>query len=297
MALVTTKKMLLDARKKGYAVGHFNVENLETVQAVVDAAVECNSPVILAATESAIAYAGIEYLAALVKVAAKANVPVALHLDHGKRIDAVRACLKAGFTSIMIDASLKPYKENIRITKQVVKLCKNIPVEAELGSIESKDNFTDVDEAVDFVKKTGIHSLAVAIGTSHGAYKFKDKPVLDFERLRQIHEKVSVPLVLHGASRIPPDVVKKGHKYGAAWHGAMGVDDASLRKARKLGICKVNVHTDLNLVRIASIREYLSKNPTETDPRHVLGYAREQTKKFVISKLKVLGSAGQAGKR
>ena len=307
MSLVTSRNILIKAMKKGYAIGHFNVANMETMQAVVEAANEKRSPVILAVTESAIKYAGLDYLVAIVKLAAsKVKVPVVLHLDHGKDLKIIKKCIESGFTSIMVDASNYKFERNVSITKKVVRMArkKNIPVEAELGSLTSKLNglsmdeqlsiYTDPLEAETFVKRTKIDSLAVSIGTSHGAYKFKGRAHLDFERLRLIREVVKVPLVLHGASEIPAEVVKQGIKYGAKWHGARGLGEESLRKACAHGIDKVNIHTDLSLIYIASVREYLSKNPKEMDPRNINSYARQQIKAFVKRKIDILGSNGKA---
>jgi len=301
MPLVNSRKILIDAMNTGFALGHFNVENLETVDSVVQAAEARKSPVMLAVTESAISYAGLNNIVNLIKTAAKyATVPVVLHLDHGRNMSAIKDCVLAGFTSIMIDASAYPLNKNIRLTKEVVKLCKKrrISVEAEIGSLVKMSSegiaLTDPIQAREFANKTGIDSLAIAIGTSHGAYKFKDKQKLDFVRLKKINELVDIPLVLHGASKIPADVVRKGIKYGAKWHGARGVDDQSLKKARTLGIDKVNIHTDLNLIRIAAYREYLKKNVKETDPRRVHNYTREKVIQYVKNRMDVLGSSKQA---
>ena len=301
MPLVPSKKIINNAMNEGYALGHFNVENLEIAQAVVEAAEEKNSPVMVAVTESAIRYAGLDYIVNIIKLAAKkVKVPVILHLDHGKSIEIIKQCIKADFTSIMIDASHLSIKENIKITKRVVKLCKKkkISVEAELEKLHPKNSkespFTNPLDARYFVKQTGIDSLAIAIGTSHGAYKFKGKTTLDFRRLQLIDDVVDIPLVLHGASEIPPNIVKKGIKYGAKWQGARGLDNAGLKRACKKGIDKVNVHTDLNLIRIAAIREYLTKNPKETDPRPVMLYAKQQVKNFVKKKIDILGSTNKA---
>lgn len=301
MPLVPSKKIITQAMNENFAIGHFNIENLEIAQAVVEAAEEKNSPIMLAVTESAIRYAGLDYIVNIVKLAAKkAKVPVILHLDHGKSIEIIKQCIKADFTSIMIDASHLSIKENIKITKKVVKLCKKkrISVEAELGKLNPKNSkespFTNAEDAKYFVEQTGIDSLAIAIGTSHGAYKFKGKTTIDFKRLLHIDDLVDIPLVLHGASEIPSNIIKKGIKYGAKWQGARGLDNKGLKKARKNGIDKVNIHTDLNLIRIAAFREYLTKNPKETDPRPVMLYAKKLVKDFVKKKLDILGSTNKA---
>ncbi len=307
MPLVSSKKILEKAMETGYAVGHFNIENMETVQAVAQAAEEKRSPVIMAATETAIDYAGIDYLVSIVRMAAsKVRVPVILHLDHGKNLGIIRRCIDAGFTSIMCDASFYPFEKNVSMTKKVVRMArrKRIPVEAELGSLtsgidgmkmsEKKSIYTSPLEAKEFVRKTGIDSLAISIGTSHGAYKFKSRPKLDFERLNMIDKAVDIPLVLHGASEIPGQIIKKGIRYGAKWEGARGLDNGSLKRACASGIDKVNIHTDLSLIYIASFMEYMKKNPKNMDPRKPNGYAREQLKEFVKQKIDILGSAHMA---
>lgn len=307
MALVSSKAMLLRAMRDGYAVGHFNVSNLETVQAVIEAAQEKKSPVIVAVTESSLNFAGFEYLVSLVKIAAgSVSVPVVLHLDHGRDQKIIRRCIDSGFTSVMCDASFHPFERNVAITKQVADRAhkRGIPVEGELGTVTQKMSglaveqkrciLTDPVEAKHYVKRTGIDSLAVAIGTSHGAYKFSGSSELDIERLRLIDQMVRIPLVLHGASEIPAAVVKKAIKFHAHWHGAKGLDMENLRLACRNGINKVNIHTDLSLVYLAATMEYLAKHRREMDERKLLTYARDQMKEFVKRKIDILGSANKA---
>jgi fructose-bisphosphate aldolase, class II len=305
MAIVSTKQILQKAKKGKYAVGAFNVYNMETIQAVVEAAAERESPVILAVTEASIEYAGVDYIAAMARTAVEdAKVPVSLHLDHGKNINTIRKCIKAGFTSVMIDGSHLPFHENIAITKKVARLAhaKGLTVEGELGKITGvEDNaeskhaiYTDPDEAKEFAKQTNIDSLAVAIGTSHGAYKFKEKVVLDFERLKHIRERVSIPLVLHGASEIPPALIEGAAKYGIVLNGAKGVDEESIKKACRLGICKINIDTDLRITYTQASKEFMSINPQIFDPRKISAYGRDAVKMMVMSKIGLFGSKHKA---
>ena len=282
--LVTGKELLDHAQKNGYGVGAFNINNMEIVQAIVAAAEETNSPVILQASQGGIKYAGIEYIAALGKVAAeKAKVPVALHLDHGTDLSEIVKCLRFGFTSIMVDGSKHPIEENIAMTQKVVEMCHavGVSVEAELGKIggteedvtvnEREATFTDPDEAVRFVKETGVDSLAVAVGTAHGVYK--GEPKLDFDRIKTIAGMVDVPLVLHGSS---------------------GVPDESVKKAISLGIHKVNIDTNIREAFAQGVKDFLRDNPDNIDPRKILGPAREAMKQIIIQKMHVFGSAGRA---
>ncbi|MEM2280964.1 MAG: class II fructose-bisphosphate aldolase, partial [Candidatus Bathyarchaeia archaeon] len=246
--LVTNKELLSAAKLGGYAVGAFNIQNLESFLAVVEAAVEERSPVIVAVTPGAIRYAGLKYLATLVRTAAEIlPVPMSLHLDHGEDVETVRKCLEAGFTSVMIDGSHLPFEENVALTRCVVELAHpvGVSVEGELGRLagveektveEREAVITDPEEAEEFVKRTEVDALAVSIGTSHGAYKFKGEPQLDFERLRLIRERVDVPLVLHGASSVPQWIIEKATKYGAELTGAKGIPEDHIRKAIVLGI-------------------------------------------------------------
>lgn len=283
MALVTTKELLLDAQKNGYAVGAFNVENMEMVQAVVEAAEELHSPVILQTTPSTVKYADVDFFFANVKTAAeKATVPVVMHLDHGNSFDLAMRAFRAGYTSIMIDGSHESFEDNIAVTKAVVNACHpaEIPVEAELGKVGGKEDdleggdgnpYTDPMEAKAFVEATGVDSLAVAIGTAHGVYK--GIPKLDVERLSEIRNVVSVPLVLHGTSGVPDDAVKE---------------------CIKRGICKVNYATDLRIAFSKGVNEVLKENPAVFDPKKYNGRGRENVKKYVMDKIRVCGSAGKA---
>jgi len=303
--LVNNKDLLVPASQKGYAVGAFNINNLEALLAVSEAAVEEKSPVIVAVTPSAIKYAGLAYLSEIVKTAAKSvPVPMSLHLDHGEDFETVSKCIGAGFTSVMIDGSFLKFEENVALTRRVVDLAhpKGVAVEAELGrlagveekTVEEKEAvLTDPDAAKEFVKKTGVDALAVAIGTSHGAYKFKAEPKLDFERLRQIREKVSVPLVLHGASSVPQWIIEKAVKYGAELAGAKGIPEEHIKKAISFGIAKINIDTDLRLAFTATVREVLAKSPKEFDPRKILGPAKEAMKEVVKGKMRLFGSSGK----
>ena len=304
--LVTNKEVLSVASAGGYAVGAFNINNMEILQAIVETAAEEKSPIIVSASPSAVQYAGLEYLVAMVKAAAKINpsIPMTLHLDHGKDIETATMCINGGFTSVMIDGSHLDFEENIAMTKHVVNLArsKGVSVEAELGKLvsqestakDAEDPYTDPDAAVEFVDRTGVDSLAVAIGTSHGAYKFKGDVKLDFERLKVIRSKVDVPLVLHGASGVPAWIVEMATKYGAELSGAKGIPDEHIKCAISLGIAKINIDTDLRLAFTGSIREVLVTSPKEYDPRKVLGPAKQNMKKVVQEKMRLFGSSGKA---
>ena len=304
--LFTNKELLLAAKKKAYAIGAFNIQNLESLLAVVEAAVEEKSPIIVAVTPGAIKYGGLKYLASMAKVAAESSpIPMSLHLDHGEDVETVSKCLEAGFTSVMIDGSHLPFKENIALTKRVVDLAhpKGVSVEGELGRLagveektveEREAVLTDPEEAAEFVRWTGVDALAVSIGTSHGAYKFKGEPQLDFERLRLIRENVDVPLVLHGASSVPQWIIEKAVKYGAELAGAKGIPEDHIKKAIALGITKINIDTDLRLAFTATVREVLATSPKEFDPRKILGPAKEAMKEVVKGKMRLFGSSGKA---
>jgi fructose-bisphosphate aldolase class II len=304
--LVTNKDLLVPAKRGGYAVGAFNINNLESLQAIVEAAAEEKSPAIVAVSPSSIQYAGLVYLAEIVKTAAKsAPVPLSLHLDHGKDLETVANCIRAGFTSVMIDGSFLNFEQNVALTKRVVDLAhpKGVSVEAELGRLsaieetkveENEAVLTDPDSAHEFVGRTGVDALAVAIGTSHGAYKFKGEPKLDFDRLRDIGEKVETLLVLHAASGVPSSIVEKAEKYGAELTGAKGVPEEHIKKAISFGIVKINIDTDLRLAFTAAVREHLVKSPKEFDPRKILGPAKEAMKEVVKEKMLLFGSSGKA---
>jgi len=304
--LVTNKEILSSAMAKGYAVGAFNISNLESLLAVVEVSVEERSPVIVAVTPSSIKYAGLEYLVGMVKTAAEsAQVPMSLHLDHGQDVETVLKCIDAGFTSVMIDGSRLNFEENVSLTKRVVNLAhsKGVSVEGELGrlmgieesTVEEKEAIlTDPNAAKEFVEQTGVDALAVAIGTSHGAYKFKVEPKLDSERLKSIRQKINVPLVLHGASSVPSWIIKRATKYGAELSGAKGIPDEHIVKAISLGIAKINIDTDLRLAFTGTIREVLATSPKKFDPRKILGPAKEAMKEIVRGKMRLFGSSGKA---
>jgi fructose-bisphosphate aldolase class II len=306
MMLVTNKDLMVPARKNGYAIPALNVQNLESLTAVAEAAAEEKSPVIIQITPSVIKYAGLQYIAGLAKTATELQpVPMAIHLDHGDSFDTAAKCVDAGFSSVMIDGSFLEFDANVALTKRVVNMAhpKGVSVEAELGklagveerSVEEKEAIlTDPDMAAEFVEKTGVDTLAVAIGTSHGAYKFKGEAKLDLERLKIISEKVSIPLVLHGASSVPQLLIEKANKYGATLSGAKGIPEDEYRKAIALGIAKVNIDTDLRLAFTASVREVLANSPKEFDPRKILGPAREAIKEVAKGKMRLFGSAGKA---
>lgn len=284
MALVTVKELLDKAEKGGYAVGAFNCNNMEIVQAIVTAAEAENSPVIIQASQGAIKYAGLDYIVALVQIAAKnTNIPVALHLDHGTDFAQVVRCIGRGFTSVMYDGSKKPLEENIAITKNIIEIARalGISVEAELGKIggteddvtvsEKEALMTDPEEARYFVEQTDVDSLAVAIGTAHGQYKFK--PELDFDRLAKIKSLVNIPIVMHGSS---------------------GVPDEDVQKAISLGVSKVNIDTNIREAFVKGVRDVVENYPNEIDPRKILGPAKERMVEIIREKINVFGSNNKA---
>lgn len=304
MPLVHTREMFKNAYKGNYAIGAFNVNNMEIIQGIVEAAQEEKSPLILQVSAGARKYARHEYLVHLVQAALEtADLPIALHLDHGADFDICKKCIDGGFSSVMIDGSHHPFEENIRLTKQVVEYAHDhdVTVEAELGKLEGVEDdvkvaegdgsYTDPDQAVEFVERSGCDSLAIAIGTSHGAYKFKGEPKLDFERLKKITELLpNYPLVLHGSSSVPADLVKICNDFGAKLPGTRGVPEDMLSQASKYGVCKVNVDTDLRLAMTGAIRQFFMENPEQFDPRKYLGPARNSIKTVVKRKIKMLGS-------
>ena len=309
MALVTTKEMFEKSMKEHFAIGAFNVNNMEIIQGIVDAASEENSPVILQASSGAIKYARPTYLKKMVEAAVEeTNIPIALHLDHGPDFETCKACVDAGFTSVMIDGSKYDFEENVRLTKQVVDYAHahGVVVEAELGKLagieddvnvaESDAKYTDPDQAAEFVARTGCDSLAIAIGTSHGAYKFKGEAKLRFDILAKIKEKIpNTPIVLHGASTVIPELVEMCNKYGADIPGAKGVPDEILHEASLSGVSKINVDTDLRLAMTAQIRKVFAEDPSAFDPRKYLTPAREEIKRTVQHKIKdVFGSSNKA---
>ena len=305
MSLVTSREMFKKAYEGGYAVGAFNVNNMEIIQGICEAAAELKSPLILQVSKGARKYARHEYLVHLVKAALEIDkeLPIVLHLDHGDSFELCKSCVDGGFTSVMIDGSHLPYEENIALVKKVADYAhaKGVVVEAELGRLagvedhvnvsEKDSSYTDPDQAVDFVEKTGIDSLAIAIGTSHGAYKFKGDPSLDFERLAVITEKLpDFPLVLHGASTVIPEFVELCNRDGGELPGARGVPEEMIAKAVKYGVCKVNIDTDLRLAMTGVVRKELKEAPTNFDPRNYLGPARDAIREMVKRKIKILGS-------
>lgn len=310
MSLVTTKEMFEKAMKEGYAIGAFNVNNMEIVQGIVDAAAEQNSPVILQASSSAIKYARINYLMKMVEAAVEEhpNIPIAIHLDHGPDFETCKMCVDNGFTSVMFDGSKYDFEENIRLTKEVVEYAHahGVVVEAELGKLagieddvnvsENDAMYTDPDQAEEFVRRTGVDSLAIAIGTSHGAYKFKGEAKLRFDILKQIKKRIpNTPIVLHGASTVIPELVNMCNEYGGNIPGAKGVPDEILHEASISGVSKINVDTDLRLAMTAGIRKVFTEDPSAFDPRKYLTPARELVKQTVAHKMKdVFGSANKA---
>jgi fructose-bisphosphate aldolase, class II len=302
--LVTNKALQQVAQKRKYAVGAFNVYDMESVQSVVKAAELERSPAIIATSEGAIEYAGHEFIADLIRLAAeKSRMPFSMHLDHGKDMKIIKDCIRLGYTSVMIDASKHEFKDNIRMTRKVVGMAhrKGVSVEAELGTIGGvEDNvsaktiiLTEPDDAKEFVGKTGCDTLAVAIGTSHGAYKFAGKSKLDIARLKLIKRKVKVPLVLHGASGIPQWVVRKATLFGAMLGKARGVSEEDIRAAVHNGISKVNIDSDLRLTFDATVREVLKNRPEEFDPRKILGPARDAITEMIRYKMRLFSSSGK----
>ena len=310
MPLVTTKEMFEKSMKEGFAIGAFNVNNMELIQGIVDAAAENNSPVILQASSSAIKYARINYLMKMVEAAVEEhpNIPIAIHLDHGPDFETCKMCVDNGFTSVMFDGSKYDFEENIRLTKEVGDYAHapGVVVEAELGKLAGIEDdvnvsasdamYTDPAQAEEFVRRTGVDSLAIAIGTSHGAYKFKGEAKLRFDILKQIKERIpNTPIVLHGASTVIPELVNMCNEYGGNIPGAKGVPDEILHEASISGVSKINVDTDLRLAMTAGIRKVFVEDPSAFDPRKYLIPARELVKETVSHKMKdVFGSANKA---
>ena len=322
MALVTTTEMFKKAYDGGYAVGAFNVNNMEIVQGITEAAGELNSPVILQVSKGARKYANHTYLVKLVEAAVEENpdIPMALHLDHGDSFETCKSCIDGGFTSVMIDCSSMPFEDNVRITKQVVDYAHDhgVVVEAELGTLagvedevsveHGSESYTHPDEVEEFVTRTGCDSLAIAIGTSHGAYKFKASqctrneegilvpPPLRFDVLEECIKRIpGFPIVLHGSSSVPQDFVKIVTQYGGNMPVAIGIPEAELRHAAELAVCKINIDSDIRLAMTATIRQYMAEHPDHFDPRQYLKPARQAVKDMVAHKIQnVLGSAGKA---
>ena len=301
MPLVTTKEMFAKAYNGGYAIGAFNVNNMEIVQGITEAAKELQAPLILQVSKGARAYANHTYLIKLVEAAIiETGLPICLHLDHGDSFETCKSCIDGGFTSVMIDASSKPFNENIEITRKVVEYAheRGVVVEAELGTlagiedevkVRAEDSsYTRPEEVEEFVSRTGCDSLAIAIGTSHGAYKFKPgtKPQLRFDVLEEVSKRLpGFPIVLHGASSVPQHLVEKINKYGGAMPGAIGVPEDQLRHAASLAVCKINIDSDLRLAMTATIREFLALHPDKFDPREYLKPARAAIKELVAHKI------------
>ena len=311
MPLVTSKEMFEKAYQGGYAIGAFNVNNMEIVQGITEAAKDLNAPLILQVSKGARAYANHTYLIHLVQAAVEeTGLPIVLHLDHGDSYELCKSCIDGGFTSVMIDASSKPFAENIEITKQVVAYAHDhgVVVEAGLGTLagvedEVKVNaedssYTRPEEVEEFVTKTGCDSLAIAIGTSHGAYKFKPgtKPQLRFDILEEVSKRLpGFPIVLHGSSSVPQEYVKMVNENGGNMPGAIGVPEDQLRKAASMAVCKINIDSDLRLAMTGTIRKYFNDHPADFDPRQYLKPARENIKKLVAHKIvDVLGCDGKA---
>jgi len=321
MPLVTTKEMFQKAYDGGYAIGAFNVNNMEIVQGITEAAKEVNAPLILQVSKGARAYANHTYLIKLVEAAViETGLPIALHLDHGDSFETCKSCIDGGFTSVMIDASSKPFAENIEITRKVVEYAheRGVVVEAELGSLAGVEDevnvsaedssYTRPEEVEEFVSKTGCDSLAIAIGTSHGAYKFKPEqctmnengilvpPPLRFDILEEVSKRLpGFPIVLHGSSSVPQDFVAKINQFGGNMPGAIGVPEEQLRQAARSSVCKINIDSDLRLAMTACIREYMAEHPDHFDPRQYLKPARSAIKDMVKHKLiNVLGCDGKA---
>ena len=306
MALVTTTEMFKKAYAGGYAVGAFNINNMEIIQAITEAAAEAKSPVILQVSAGARKYAKHAYLMALAKAAAEdSGIDFALHLDHGADFDICKSCIDGGFTSVMIDASKYSFEENIEITRRVVDYAheRGVVVEAELGKLAGVEDdvkvasddaiYTNPDDVEEFVSRTGVDSLAIAIGTSHGAYKFKGEPKLRFDILEEIMKRIpEFPIVLHGASSVIPELVDEINACGGNLSGAKGVPEELLRQAARLAVCKINIDSDIRLAMTAGVRRVLSAKPEAFDPREYLKDGREEVKKMVLHKIyNVLGSA------
>jgi fructose-bisphosphate aldolase class II len=305
--LVNLNDILPKARKHGYAVGAFNTSNLEITQAILQAAEDLRSPVIVATSEKAIRYAGIENISEMIiGMAKRANIPVVLHLDHGKSYELCKECIQHGYTSVMIDASNLAFKENVKLTRKVVRYARKrrVSVEAEIGRLagieddlkvrDSEAIYTYPDEARMFAQETGCDAIAVAIGTSHGAYKFKGKPKLRIDILEEINCRVKTPLVLHGASGVKASWTNRVNKYGGAMQHARGVPDPLIRQAVKNGITKINTDTDLRIGFTAGMREYLFTNPPDFDPRKIIKRARDRVSEVVLDRIELFGSKNRA---
>ena len=311
MALVTSTEMFKKAYEGGYAIGAFNVNNMEIIQGITAAASELRAPLILQVSKGARAYASHTYLIKLVEAAViETGLPIVLHLDHGDSFETCKSCIDGGFTSVMIDASGKPFEENIAITRKVVEYAHDhgVVVEAELGTLAGIEDevkvahgdasYTRPEEVQEFVERTGCDSLAIAIGTSHGAYKFKPgtKPQLRFDVLEAVEKNLpGFPIVLHGSSSVPQQFVDEINRYGGNMPGAIGVPEDQLRQAARSAVCKINIDSDLRLAMTATVRKYFAEHPADFDPRQYLKPAREAIKQMVAHKIvNVLGCDGKA---
>lgn len=311
MPLVNTREMFQKAYDGGYAIGAFNVNNMEIIQGITEAAKELNAPLILQVSAGARKYASHTYLMKLVEAALiETDLPIALHLDHGDSFELCKSCIDGGFSSVMIDGSHYDYEENVALTRKVVEYAheRNVTVEGELGrlagiedavNVSAEDaSYTNPAQVQDFVERTGVDSLAIAIGTSHGAYKFKpgQKPQLRFDILEEVSKRLpGFPIVLHGASSVIPEFVEKINKFGGAMPDAIGIPEEMLRQAAKMAVCKINIDSDLRLAMTASIREHFAEHPDHFDPRQYLKPARAAIKDMVTHKINtVLGCAGKA---
>lgn len=311
MPLVTTAKMFKDAYEGGYAIGAFNVNNMEIIQGIVQAAAKLNAPVILQVSAGARKYANHTYLTKLVEAAEmETGLPIALHLDHGPDFETCKSCIDGGFTSVMIDGSHHPYEDNVALTKQVVDYAhaRGVTVEGELGQLAGVEDdvnvsaedasYTNPEQVYDFVTRTGVDSLAIAIGTSHGAFKFKpgQKPSLRFDILEEIERRLpGFPIVLHGASSVVPEFVRQINEFGGALDDAIGIPEDMLRQAASMAVCKINIDSDLRLAMTAAVRKYMAENPSHFDPRQYLAPARTAIEAMVAHKINtVLGCAGKA---
>ena len=309
MSLVTTKEMFKKSIEEKFAVGAFNINNMEFVQAIMDAAYAEKSPVILQTSSSAIKYARVPYLKKMIEAGLEEHdIPVALHLDHGPDFETCKMCVDSGYTSVMFDGSKYDFEKNIELTKQVVEYAheRGVVVEAELGKLAGVEDdvnvaendaiYTDPDQALEFVERTGCDSLAIAIGTSHGAYKFKGEAKLRFDILEKVKNLMpNVPIVLHGASTVIPEYVEMCNKYGGNMPGAKGVPDEMLHEASMRGVSKINVDTDLRLAMTAAIREVFAETPEQFDPRKYMGPGRELIEETVKHKIRdVFGSSNKA---
>lgn len=309
MPLISTKEMFKKAYSGGYAIGAFNVNNMEIIQGITGAAKEENAPLILQVSAGARKYANHTYLMKLVEAAIiETNLPICLHLDHGDSFELCKSCIDGGFTSVMIDGSHFPFKDNIELTRKVVEYAhpRNVTVEGELGKLagvedevkvsENNALYTDPAEVEEFVTKTGVDSLAIAIGTSHGAFKFKGVPKLRFDILEEVSRRLpNFPIVLHGASSVMPEYVEMINKFGGKIPGAQGVPEDLLRKAASMAVCKINIDSDLRLAMTAMIRKSFAEDPANFDPRKYLSPARDAIKQVVRHKIvNVLGCNGKA---